>query len=137
MVIAKVEPSGPVEEQLARIMEEELVAAVANLEDFFSSSIVGRSLKAGKDVLEKNANLLQEDTDLTLLIEGHCDQRGTHAYNIVLGKKRAIPIRAYLVQLGVEPTRLFVITYGQENPFYEAQTEDCYQQKHRGHLLVR
>ena len=53
-------------------------------------------------MLEKNANLLQDDTDKNLLIEGHCDQRGTQAYNIVLGKKRAIAIRDYLVALGVE-----------------------------------
>ena len=137
MVIAKVKPSGPVEEQLARIMEEELAAAVAGLEDIFFEFDSWKITEAGKDVLEKNANLLQEDTDLTLLIEGHCDQRGTHAYNIVLGKKRAVAIRDYLVFLGVEPRRLFVITYGKEKPFCKTETEECYQENRRGHLLVR
>ena len=137
MVIAKVKPSGPVEEQLARISEEEFAAAVAGLKDIYFEFDSWQITEAGKDALQKNANLLQEDTNLTLLIEGHCDQRGTNAYNIVLGKKRAIAIRDYLVHLGVKPGRLDVITYGKEKPFCNAHTEACYQENRRGHLLVR
>ena len=137
MVIAEVQPSGPVEEQLARISEEEFAAAVAGLEDIYFDFDSWKITEAGKDVLQKNAHLLQEDTNLTLLIEGHCDQRGTHAYNIILGEKRAVAIRDYLVHLGVEPRRLFVITYGKEKPFCRAHTEACYQENRRGHLLVR
>ena len=137
MVIAKVKPSGPVEEQLARIAEEAFAAAVAGLEDIYFEFDSWKITESGKDVLEKNAILLKEDTNLTLLIEGHCDQRGSHAYNIILGKKRAIAIRDYLVYLGVEPRRLFVITYGKEKPFCKRETEACYQENRRGHLLVR
>ena len=117
MVIAKIKPTGPVEKQLARIMEEEFAAAVAGLEDILFEFDSWQITEAGKDVLQKNANLLQEDSNLTLLIEGHCDQRGTNPYKLVPGKKRAIAIRDYHVHLGVEPGRLFVITYGKEKPF--------------------
>lgn len=136
IVVAKVESSNAVEEQLARIKEDELATAAAGLQDIFFEFDSWKITDAGKDLLEKNANLLQEDTEMNLLIEGHCDQRGTQAYNIVLGKKRAIAIRDYLVALGVEPTRLSVVTYGKEKPFCTDSTEFCYQENRRGHLIV-
>jgi peptidoglycan-associated lipoprotein len=137
IVVAKVEPSDAMEEQLARIQEDELATAAAGLQDIFFEFDSWKITEEGKDMLDKNANLLQEDPDTNLLIEGHCDQRGTQAYNIVLGKKRAIAIRDYLVNLGVEPTRLSVITYGKEKPFCTDQTEFCYKENRRGHLIVQ
>ncbi len=137
IVVAKVEPSDAMEEQLARIKEEELATAAAGLQDVFFEFDSWKITHEGRDVLEKNANLLQEDTDKNLLIEGHCDQRGTQAYNIVLGKKRAIAIRDFLVALGVESTRLSVVTYGKEKPFCNDESESCYQENRRGHLIVK
>jgi len=136
IVVAKVGSSNAVEEQLARIREDELATAAAGLQDIFFEFDSWKITDAGKNLLEKNANLLQEDTDMNLLIEGHCDQRGTQAYNIVLGKKRAFVIRDYLVHLGVEPTRLSMVTYGKEKPFCTDATEFCYQENRRGHLIV-
>ena len=135
IVVAKVEPSDTMEEQLARIREDELATAAAGLQDIFFEFDSWRITEEGKEMLEKNANLLQGDSEVNLLIEGHCDQRGTQAYNIVLGKKRAIAIRDYLVQLGVEPSRLSVVTYGKEKPFCTDATEICYRENRRGHFL--
>ena len=137
IAVAKVESSNAVEEQLARIQEDELATAAAGLQDIFFEFDSWKITDQGKDMLEKNANLLQEESNKNLLIEGHCDQRGTQAYNIVLGKKRATAIRDYLVHLGVEPTRLTVITYGKERPFCTDTTEFCYQENRRGHLIVQ
>ncbi len=137
IVVAKVEPSNAVEEQLARIHEDEMATAAAGLQDIYFEFDSWKITQEGKDLLEKNANMLQNDTDMNLLIEGHCDQRGTQAYNIVLGKKRAIAIRDYLVALGVDSSRLSVITYGKEKPFCTDSTEFCYQENRRGHLIVQ
>ena len=137
IAIAKTEPSGAVEEQLARIKEEELATKAAGLQDVFFEFDSWRITEDGKDVLEKSANWLQEDSANQLVIEGHCDQRGTQAYNIVLGKKRALAIRDYLVQLGIESSRLEVITFGKEKPFCADSTEVCHQLNRRGHLLVK
>ncbi|UCE63208.1 MAG: OmpA family protein, partial [Nitrospirota bacterium] len=137
IVVAKVESSDAIEEQLARIHEDELATAAAGLQDIYFEFDSWKITQEGKDLLEKNANLLQDDADMNLLIEGHCDQRGTQAYNIVLGKKRAIAIRDYLVALGVEPSRLSVVTYGKEKPFCTDSTEFCYQENRRGHLIVQ
>ena len=137
IVVAKVEPSGAVEEQLARIREDEMATVAAGVQDVFFEFDSWKITQEGKDVLEKNANLLQDDAAMNLLIEGHCDQRGTQAYNIVLGKKRAMAIRDYLVALGVESTRLSVVTYGKEKPDCTDQTEMCYQKNRRGHLVLQ
>ena len=137
IAIAKSEPSGAFEEQLARIKEEELATKAAGLQDVFFEFDSWRITEDGKDVLEKSANWLQEDSDNHLIIEGHCDQRGTQAYNIVLGKKRALAIRDYLVELGVESSKLAVITYGKEKPFCADPTEVCHQLNRRGHLLAQ
>ena len=137
IVVAKVEPSNAVEEQLARIREDEMATAAAGLQDVYFEFDSWKITQEGKDVLEKNANLLQEDAEMNLLIEGHCDQRGTQAYNIVLGKKRAIAIRDYLVALGVEPTRLSVVTYGKEKPFCNDESEFCHKENRRGHLVLQ
>jgi peptidoglycan-associated lipoprotein len=56
---------------------------------------------------------------------------------MVLGKKRAMAIRDYLAQLGVDPSRLSVISYGKDKPFCQDATEVCYQLNRRGHLLVQ
>jgi len=137
IVVAKVQPSGAIEEQLARITEDELATATAGLQDVFFEFDSWMITEEGKEVLDKNANLLQEESAMNLLIEGHCDQRGTRAYNIVLGKKRANVIREYLVQLGIEPSRLSVITYGKEKPFCTDQSEFCFKENRRGHILVQ
>ena len=137
IVIAKVEPSDAIEEQLARIKKEELATVSAGLQNVYFEFDSWKITEAGREALEQNANWLQEQSSTNLLIEGHCDQRGTQAYNIVLGKKRAIAIRDYLVQLGIESSRLSTITYGKEKPFCTDETENCYQENRRGHFRVQ
>ena len=64
-------------------------------------------------------------------------ERGTLAYNLVLGEKRAKAVRNYLVELGVGANRLAVVSYGKERPFCNERSESCYQQNRRGHVVVR
>jgi peptidoglycan-associated lipoprotein len=70
-------------------------------------------------------------------VEGHCDERGTAAYNLVLGEKRAKAARNYLVELGVGANRLSVVSYGKERQSCNEHAESCYQQNRRGHLAVK
>lgn len=101
--------------------------------DFDSWQITER----GKHALEADAHWLNVNSAVTVTIEGHCDARGTQDYNLVLGKKRAEAVKAYLVDLGVEPNRISVVSYGEERPFCTASTETCYQQNRRGHFVVK
>ncbi len=135
--VAKAEPSEIIREQLDKIQEEELATVSAGLEDVFFHFDSWTLTAEAKDSLERDMAWLTNDPSSLLIIEGHADQRGTQAYNMVLGKKRAMAVRDFLSQLGVDPSRLTVISYGKDKPFCQDTTEVCYQLNRRGHLLVQ
>ena len=135
--IAKAEPSGGIEDQMQRIKTEELAAVAAGLEDVFFQFDSWSLTQEGKQTLERTAKWFTQDASSNLIIEGHTDQRGTQAYNMVLAKKRAVAVQEYLTQLGVETSRLAIISYGKDRPFCQDATEVCHQLNRRGHLLVQ
>jgi peptidoglycan-associated lipoprotein len=87
--------------------------------------------------LEEGARWLHANPGNVLTIEGHCDQRGTQDYNLVLGQKRAEAAREYLVNLGVQSGRIKIVSYGKERPFCQYDSEDCFQENRRSHMVVR
>ena len=137
IAVAKAEQSDAAKDQLNRFREEEMATLAAGIQDVFFEFDSWAITQEGKHVLEKSADWLGDKPAASLLIEGHCDQRGTQAYNIVLGKKRAGAIRDYLIELGVDSSRLALISYGHDKPFCSDSTETCYQLNRRGHLLVQ
>lgn len=94
------------------------------------------SLKGAKS-LEADAQWLHANPEKVLTVEGHCDQRGTQDYNLVLGKKRAQAARDYLINLGVQANRIKIVSYGKERPFCHNNNEDCFQENRRNHMVVR
>jgi peptidoglycan-associated lipoprotein len=70
-----------------------------------------------------------------ILVEGHCDSRGTNEYNLALGERRADAVRDYLVSLGVGTDRVTIVSKGEEQPFCGDETESCWQQNRRGHFI--
>ncbi len=84
-----------------------------------------------REVLDRNAQCMQQRKDITVTIEGNCDERGTTGYNISLGDKRAKAARRYLENLGIPRSRLKTISYGEERPVCNEHTEDCYEQNRR------
>ena len=135
--IAKAEPSDSLEDQISRMKKEELAAAAAGLEDVFFQFDSWSLTQEAKQTLERTLGWFEQDPSSNLIIEGHADQRGTQAYNMVLAKKRAAAVQDYLSQLGVSPSRLAAISYGKDKPFCQDATEVCYQLNRRGHLLVK
>ena len=135
--IAKAEPSDSLEDQMNRMKEEELAAAAAGLKDVFFQFDSWALTQEAKQTLEHTLGWFEQDPSSHLIIEGHADQRGTQAYNMVLAKKRAAAVQDYLSQLGVSPSRLAVISYGKDKPFCQDATEVCYQLNRRGHFLVQ
>ena len=91
---------------------------------------------ADAKVLDSNATWLKTNANNLILIEGHCDERGTNEYNLALGERRADAVRDYLVSLGVATDRMTVLSKGEEQPFCQEETEACWQQNRRGHFLV-
>ncbi|HSF65889.1 MAG TPA: OmpA family protein [Nitrospiraceae bacterium] len=88
-------------------------------------------------VLDANAGWFRANAGKSALIEGHCDERGTAAYNLVLGEKRANAVKRYLQDLGVPAAQLQITSYGEARPFCKQQNEDCYQQNRRAHFMVK
>jgi peptidoglycan-associated lipoprotein len=90
-----------------------------------------------KPVLDENAKWLKSNGAALLLIEGHCDERGTNEYNLALGERRAKATRDYLVSLGIDGGRITVISYGEERPLCTDRAEACWAQNRRSHFLVK
>ena len=71
---------------------------------------------ASRDTLRKQAAWLRKNSDITVVLEGHCDERGTREYNLALGERRANAAKDYLMTYGVASNRISVISYGKERP---------------------
>jgi peptidoglycan-associated lipoprotein len=87
--------------------------------------------------LDRNAVSLKERPEIFFLIEGHCDERGSEAYNLALGDKRAQAARQYLISKGISADRIDTISYGEERPFASGQTESAWGQNRRAHFVLR
>jgi len=96
--------------------------------DEFTISVEGKNLLASK------AEFLKTRPELKVVIEGHCDDRGTTEYNLALGEKRAGEVRKYLITLGIDGNRLSVISYGKEKPAVQGQNEAAWAKNRRAHL---
>jgi peptidoglycan-associated lipoprotein len=90
----------------------------------------------GKKNLAESAAALKQNPSVKILIEGHCDERGTREYNLVLGEKRAQETRRYLLTLGVS-NPVGVTSYGKERPVCTQQDESCYWKNRRAHVAVQ
>jgi peptidoglycan-associated lipoprotein len=92
----------------------------------------------GRDTLTKDADVIKRilaaDPTFTIVVEGHCDERGSEEYNLALGDRRALAVKEFLVQLGVPGDRLKTISFGKERPVCTDENEACYQRNRRGHL---
>lgn len=95
-----------------------------------------RILDSDIATLQGIAAWLQEYPDARVLIEGHCDERGTDEYNMALGEQRALAARRYIVGLGIDSGRLTTISYGEDRPVAFGDTEDAWSQNRRAHFAV-
>jgi peptidoglycan-associated lipoprotein len=86
--------------------------------------------------LQADARFLNEHPNWKVLIEGHCDERGSTEYNMALGDSRAQAAKQALVSAGVAANRLSTVSYGKEKPFCTESNEQCWQQNRRGHLVL-
>lgn len=87
--------------------------------------------------LELNAEVLRAYPDANILIEGHCDERGTVEYNLALGDKRARAAKAYLVSLGIAAQRISTISFGKERPLDHGHNESAWAQNRRAEFIRR
>jgi peptidoglycan-associated lipoprotein len=90
-----------------------------------------------REVLTRNAEFLRANGDVRVVIEGHCDERGTVEYNLALGDRRARAAKDFLVGYGIEAARIETISYGEERPFAPGHDDAAWSQNRRAHFAAR
>lgn len=113
------------QERLARILQDILF-------EFDSYAVSGTELPK----LEGVGSYMKQERNVRMIVEGHCDERGTADYNFALGQKRAEAVKSYLVKLGIDPGRVRTISYGKELPLETGQTEEAWARNRRAHFKI-
>ena len=129
-------PGVTAEDYWAQRDQAEFLTEQAGLRDIFFEFDSWNLTNEAKRILTSNAEWLKAHPEAQITIEGHCDERGTRAYNYVLGEKRATRTRNYLASLGVSPSQLIVMSYGKDNPFCKQATNRCFQDNRRAHMVL-
>jgi peptidoglycan-associated lipoprotein len=135
-------------EEKARALEEERLREqarerkeLAERERFFDEDIhfeydKSRLLPEAKEILTHKAGWLEAHPDVSVIIEGHCDERGTNEYNMALGDRRAGSAKSFLIDMGITPERLTTISYGEERPVDPEHNEEAWAKNRRAHFVI-
>jgi len=111
------------------------IPSPVKLEDIFFAFDKALLTSSDRQQLDKDILWINENSYAKITIEGHCDERGTGEYNLVLGERRAASAKKYLESAGIDPTRIKTISYGMERPFCKQHNEQCWQQNRRDHIV--
>jgi len=112
-------------------------ADTANLKDIHFDLDKSNIRPDAARILEANAAWLRSNSNMLVLVEGHCDERGTNEYNLVLGERRARATMNYLVGQGIAQDRLSMVSYGEERPLCTEHNEACWAKSRRAHFRVK
>lgn len=113
--------------------EERARAALQDVNFDFDSAMLSETARS---ILAGNAQWLKENLGVKVLIEGHCDERGSEEYNLALGQRRAETVKNYLLSLGVDASRLKTVSYGESVPLDPGHTEEAWAKNRRAHFAV-
>ncbi len=130
--------------QKARLEQERLAAEEAarqammafSEEDIHFEFDSSALMPAAQDILVRKADYMRANPNITVTVEGHCDERGTDAYNMALGERRAQSAKEFLTNLGISANRLGTISYGEERPVDPGQNEAAWAKNRRAHLVI-
>lgn len=125
-------PAAPTTDSAALAAREKFVKQDVNFA--FDSSVLDATAQA---ILKEKAAWLKSNPSVATTIEGHCDERGTVAYNIALGERRAESAKAFLVNLGIPSARMTTISYGKEKPLDPGHNEQAWAKNRRAHFILK
>lgn len=129
---------GPVGPTIGEIAAREKAAALKTVvnEDVFFDYDSAVLSAAAQNVLKNKSIILGKYSGVSVTIEGHCDERGTNEYNLALGERRAESAKSFLVNLGVNSSRLKTISYGEEKPVDAGHEEGAWSKNRRAHFVT-
>jgi peptidoglycan-associated lipoprotein len=113
---------------------QEVVSPFKDILFDFDQSLIRED---ARPVLAAIAEYMKKNPGAKLVVEGHCDERGTAEYNMALGERRAESARTYLVSLGVPAGSLSTVSFGKERPLDPGHNEDAWAKNRRGHFLKK
>jgi peptidoglycan-associated lipoprotein len=132
---ARVTVNMPPEKVSSSLTDEQLFAQ--NMKDVFFNYDNFEIRQDELQIVNTDASFLAQHPNMKLVISGHCDERGSEAYNMGLGENRASTVKDTLIQHGVSADRIRIISYGKEKPFCtSAEDEACWQQNRRAHFAL-
>lgn len=144
---AAVEETAPAEEQqaadeAAQMAEETALRDAMMLKNMFESENIYFDFDSAalspvaQGVLSGKADYLRDNPGSQVIIEGHCDERGTPEYNLALGDRRAESAKSFLVNIGIDPARFTTVSYGEESPVDTGRDEDAWSKNRRAKFLI-
>ena len=119
------------------VMQETVKVTEVTLADIFFDFDKSNIKDDQKPAFQTTLAALQADPKLKVLIEGHCDERGTPEYNLALGERRAKAVKDALGAAGIAPERVSIISYGKERPFVLGHDESAWKMNRRAHMVVQ
>ena len=132
---ATVRPGEP--ERAEDTMADRLEAARGTIAEKIFFDFDRSEIRAdARDVLARKADVLNQFPEIAIRIEGHADERGTVEYNLALGERRAQAAKDYLVNAGIDPSRISTISYGEERPAVDESNEAAWSQNRRDEFVV-
>jgi peptidoglycan-associated lipoprotein len=120
-------------EQSAKVRAAAIAATVRDINFDFDKSNIRPD---AREILKTNADVFLKNSASTIVIEGHCDERGTAEYNMALGQKRAQEAKKYLVNLGIKESIMKTISYGEERPLDPGHDEEAWAMNRRAHFVA-
>ena len=115
------------------LMEATATSPVSDINFDFDSSGIRPD---AREILQINASYFLKHRATSVIIEGHCDERGTTEYNMALGERRAQETKKYLVNLGIKESLMKTVSYGEERPLYPESNEEAWAKNRRAHFVV-
>ena len=127
------------EERMAEEAAQREMMAARNLflnEDIYFEFDSSALLFMAQETLKQKAQWMRDNPNVSVVVEGHCDERGTPEYNLALGDRRANSVKAFLVDLGIPEYRLTTISYGEERPVDPGHNEEAWAKNRRAHFVI-
>jgi peptidoglycan-associated lipoprotein len=126
----------PMPESVRRTLNERLAHMSDALFDYDKATIRDDARRALDEDVKVIRDILADYPSQKLIIEGHCDERGSEEYNMALGDRRAASSKEFLTSMGIPQTQLTVISYGKGKPVCTEKTEECWQKNRRAHVTA-
>jgi peptidoglycan-associated lipoprotein len=127
------------EEGLAKEMEYERKMTELEMfknEDIYFEFDSIRLDPEAQEILRKKAEYMKSNPGVRVTIEGHCDNRGTNEYNLALGDRRAHSAKVFLLDLGINESRMRTVSYGEERPIDPGENEEAWSRNRRAHFVI-